>query len=197
MSNRSYPPFAEFTIQPKKPPLPPVLLPKVEMQRIETTEWPRVGLETRREFEAFFCEHQEHVLRIALAITGDREAASDAAQEAFVKVLDRWRRVRAMEKPEAFLKRIAVRCAIDVLRDRRGVHEITERAAASFDPDGIAVRQTLARLKPDQQAVLALAVGQGWSYAEVAEALGIPAGTVASRIHAAKEAFRRHWGNEQ
>jgi len=175
-----------------------VLNPKVEMQRVEAAEWLGMRADTtQREFEIFFCEHRDTVLRVALAITGDHESASDAAQEAFVKVLDRWKRVRLMESPAGFLKTTVVRCAVDILRSRRRNAEERERLHVNHDAERIAVRHALARLKPDQRAVLALSIGEGWSYAEIAEALKIPVGTVGSRIHAAKEAFRREWGDER
>lgn len=168
------------------------------MQRVETAEWIRMRAETtQREFETFFCEHRDAVLRAALAITGDLDSAHDAVQEAFVKVLDRWSRVRAMDKPEAFLKKTVVRCSIDILRAREKTTQHQEDVAKEADQDRVAVREALSKLKPDQQAILALFVGEGWSYVEISEALKIPLGTVASRIHAAKEAFRREWGDEQ
>jgi len=57
----------------------------------------------------------------------------------------------------------------------------------------LAVRQALARLEPEQRALLALATGEGLSYREISETLGVPEGTVGSRLHAAKAAFKRVW----
>jgi RNA polymerase sigma factor (sigma-70 family) len=168
------------------------------MQRVEAAEWLRMRADsTQREFEIFFCDNRDAAMRIAFAITGDHESASDAVQEGFVKLLDRWKRVRTMDSPTGFLKTTVARCAVDILRSRRRNADERESFKAETDPERIAVRQALAKLKPDQQAVLALSVGEGWSYAEIAEALKIPVGTVASRIHGAKEAFRRQWGDER
>lgn len=168
------------------------------MQRVEAAEWVEMRTDrTQTEFETFFCEHRDAILRIAHAITGDHESASDAAQEAFVKVLDRWKRVRSMESPAGFLKTTVVRCAVDILRSRRKDAQEHQNFRPNADTDGLAVRHALAKLNPDQQAILALSIGEGWSYAEIAEVLRIPVGTVGSRIHAAKEAFRRQWGDER
>jgi RNA polymerase sigma-70 factor (ECF subfamily) len=152
--------------------------------------------DSRKEFEAFFRQHHELALRIAHSILGNPDLANDAAQEAFVKVLDRWPHVREMESSGRFLRQIIVRCAIDILRNRRREVQHDEDRCNPSHHETIAVKHALAKLKPDQQVILALAIGEGWSYAEIAEALNIPPGTVASRIHAAKEAFRRQWGNE-
>ena len=168
------------------------------MQRVETAEWTGMRADdTQKEFEIFFCAHRDTVLRLAQAITGDSESAHDAAQEAFVKILDRWQKVKAMEAPEAFLKRVVVRCSIDILRARKRYSESEPAITTESNANDIAVRQALAKLKPDQQAILALSIGEGWSYNEIAKALSIPQGTVGSRIHAAKEAFRKQWGDEQ
>src|SRR4051794_33943315 len=111
------------------------------MQRVETAEWMRMRADTtHKEFEAFFCEHRDAVLRLANSVTGDPESASDAAQEAFVKVLDRWPRVRDMENPQAFLKKIVVRCAVDILRSRGRLEEQKELAGNETDAESIAVR---------------------------------------------------------
>ena len=168
------------------------------MQRVETAEW--LGMRaanTQREFEIFFCEHRDAAARLALAITGDHDSASDAVQEGFVKVLDRWKAVREMDSPVGFLKTTVARCAIDILRSRRRDTPEKECLGTEHDPERIAIRQALAKLKPNQQAVLALSIGEGWTYAEIADALDIPIGTVGSRVHAAKEAFRRQWGDER
>lgn len=168
------------------------------MQRVDAADW--IGMRagtTQREFEAFFCEHRDAAMRIAHAITGDSESANDAVQEAFVKILDRWKRVRDMESPQGFLKRTLVRCSIDILRARDKHKESLQDKGFEPDAAGLAVKHVLSKLKPDQQAILALSIGEGWSYEEIAGALRIPQGTVGSRIHAAKEAFRREWGDEK
>jgi len=168
------------------------------MPRVEAAEW--TGMRAKpvhAEFEAFFCEHREMALRVAQAITGDRESASDAAQEAFVRILDRWKKVSNMQSPEAFLKTTIVRCAIDILRSRARLTSQQDIQVEGENAERIAVQQALSKLSPDHQAILALSIGEGWSYDEIAASLKIPQGTVASRIHAAKEAFRRVWGDER
>ena len=59
----------------------------------------------------------------------------------------------------------------------------------------MAVRHALSRLAPKDRALLALAHMEGLSYAELSDTLGIPSGTVGSRLHAAREAFRKEWGD--
>src|SRR3569832_1958796 len=131
------------------------------MQRIEAADWTGMRAEsTQREFELFFCEHRDAAFRLALSITGDRESANDAVQEAFVKVLDRWKRVKAMDSPDGFLKQTLVRCCIDILRLRKRSVESREELTTLVSQEAIAVRQSLGKLKPDQQAILALFIGE-------------------------------------
>ncbi len=111
---------------------------------------------------------------------------------------------RSEARPEAevlpaWLNTIAVRQALTTLEKAQRT-----RAASSIErvhhPEldlRLCVESTLDRLSPEHRTLLALCVGEGWSYAEVAEALEVPAGTVASRLHAAKEAFRRAWGGDE
>ena len=80
------------------------------------------------------------------------------------------------------------------MRSRRPTTELQAEEAHSPDLDGqIQVARTLQRLKPDQRALLALALGEGLSYRETAAALSIPEGTVSSRLNTAKVAFRKLW----
>jgi RNA polymerase sigma factor (sigma-70 family) len=59
-------------------------------------------------FEGFFEEHYERLLRVMYLSTGDRHEAEDLAQDAFVRVYERWDRVRGMERPDGYLYRTAL-----------------------------------------------------------------------------------------
>jgi RNA polymerase sigma factor (sigma-70 family) len=66
------------------------------------------------------------------------------------------------------------------------------RCASS--PEGLVdIDDALARLPPSQRVVLVLRTREGLSEQEIAAALGIPAGTVKSRLHRARAAFREGW----
>ena len=55
----------------------------------------------------------------------------------------------------------------------------------------------LAALPPDQREVLLMVCLEEWSYQQVAEILGLPIGTVMSRLHAARRRIRQHLGEEE
>jgi RNA polymerase sigma-70 factor (ECF subfamily) len=128
--------------------------------------------------------------RVAFAILGRREAAEDVVEEALLKALE------SKVEPQnvaAWVRTIVVRTALNARRDKATVGlEFEPEIHCELD-EGIAVRATLARLESDQRALLALAIGEGLSYRELADVFGVPEGTISSRLHAAKAAFRREW----
>lgn len=135
-------------------------------------------------------------VRIALSILGSADAAEDVAQEVMLRAHRSCGAV-APEAIEAWVRKTAVRCSLTALQARRPVELSVESACQDGEIDTrLAVEAALARLPHDQRALLALAVGQGWSYQEIADALEIPVGTVGSRLHAAKAAFRAVWEDE-
>ncbi len=126
--------------------------------------------------------------RVAFAVLGNREQAEDVAHDALLKALE------SREEPDsmaAWVRTIVVRTALNAKR-KPGSDPLNE-CAAKEHVDDVAVRITLQRLPSDQRALLALAIGEGLSYRELADAFGVPEGTIASRLSAAKAAFRREW----
>jgi RNA polymerase sigma factor (sigma-70 family) len=133
-------------------------------------------------------------LRLALRITGSSESAEDVVQEAMLRLLraETWPSHPQAER--AYFRRTVVRCALDILAKRQDLDLSSEMPEPTRDPEGnMDIGRTLVRLRPEHQVILALAFGEGLSHKEMAELLDIPMGTVGSRIHAAKAAFRREW----
>jgi len=133
---------------------------------------------------------RSHAFRLALAIVNDRDLAEDIAQEAMIKLHQN----PGVVAPEAWLRRVVTNLALNALRSQREVSLELDRPAP--DPgheERMQVERTLQRLSPEQRVVLALALGEGLTYLEIAETLEIPEGTVASRLAAAKDAFRKEW----
>lgn len=150
-----------------------------------------------REAEAFHSElarYREFVFRCALAVCGEPDGAEDVAQEVLLIMYRSERAFQSVENPYAWVRRVTVRCATKHLKRRRSSDPIPENLQAQgADPDSLAVYAVLRQLSPEQRALLGMALNQGLSYREIGDALGIPEGTVASRLNTAKKAFQRIW----
>jgi RNA polymerase sigma-70 factor, ECF subfamily len=153
-------------------------------------------------FEELVRGRIDDVFRVALTILSNPSDARDATQEAFVAV---WRSLPSLRDPDRFdpwLRQITVNSARMTLRRRRRVREIA--LPADVDPDGLGrplmgqgdvaatdFDRAFERLSVDQRALLAAHHLDGRSVAGLAGELGIPAGTVKSRLHAARAALQR------
>lgn len=135
--------------------------------------------------------------RAAYALLGQREAAEDVLQEAFEKAfrgLERLDRSRAIGP---WLQRIMVNCALDALRrrSRRPEAALTDDVASGPDESTHATEtvdlvRTLARLHPDRRAAVVLRHYLGYSPAEIATMMGVPEGTVSSRLDRGRRDLR-------
>jgi len=138
-------------------------------------------------FAELFRRHWPHAHRAAWLVVHDATAAEDVAQEAFlaaVRSLDRFDRRRPFGP---WLHRIVVNRAIDYARARELRREVADAGVepAVFDrPDapGDDVLGALAALPPDQRAVIVMRHLLGFTPGEIASALGLPRGTVNSRL---------------
>jgi RNA polymerase sigma-70 factor (ECF subfamily) len=127
------------------------------------------------------------------------DAGDDALQETMVAVMRNIGSVREPAALRGWVRRIAVREAVRAARRGRDVP--VDPADLAVDPgvrvpDGataVEVRQILAGLAPEQRAVLVLRDVDGMAESEMADVLGVAPGTVKSRLHRARAAFRARW----
>lgn len=135
---------------------------------------------------------------VARMMLNDGDLADDAVQEALVTA---WRDLRGLRDPDRFgawLHRILVRCVFrEARRERRAAgvkFALDDDFEAPSRPDVTADRDEIdrgfRRLKAEQRAVLVLHHYLGFNDREVAEVLGVPAGTVKSRLNRATAAMR-------
>ncbi len=139
--------------------------------------------------EKLFRAHWPRAYRAALLVVGDAAAAEDIAQESFlaaVRSLDRFDRRRPFGP---WLHRIVVNRAIDFTRARRlrreiDLERIAEPAGAERELDSRAeeIAVALSSLGPEQRAVIVLRYLLEYTPGEIAEILGLPRGTVNSRL---------------
>ena len=156
---------------------------------------------------AFYEQYGSMVLALLMKMLGSRAEAEEILQEVFVEL---WRRAPEYDGSRgsvvAWVVTVARCRALDALRartrrhgDRRSEYSegdllVTERAR----PDVLvsstrwhqALRQAFERLNAEQRAVLELSYFQGMSHGEIADTLGLPVGTVKSRILAGMRSMR-------
>jgi RNA polymerase sigma-70 factor, ECF subfamily len=137
--------------------------------------------------EALYRSHWRPAYRAAYLIVHDQAAAEDIAQEAFLsalRALDRFDRRRPFGP---WLHRIVVNRAIDWSRARalRGeVGELPDRGSPIGNPDASTaeIAPALSALSPEHRAVVVLRYLLGYSPGEISKLLGVPRGTVNSRL---------------
>lgn len=151
--------------------------------------------------------HQDHLYGVAYRVVGDREAAADAVQEAFLSAYRNLSRFRG-DSFRSWLTRITVNAATDVLRNRkrRPADPYPEWEDDTWQPPAddsegpeqrAIVRQrsrtiaeALSRISEDQRIAIVLFDVEGYDYQEIAEMTGVSLGTVKSRIHRGRLALR-------
>lgn len=135
---------------------------------------------------------------IAFRILRDPDQAEDALQRALIQVWEGLPGLRDPDRFDAWAYRLVVHASFREAsrRTRRigAVREIGVEAAGEDRADEIAdrdeIEQCFRHLTPQHRAVLVLRYYAGLAVPEIAEVLGIPAGTAASRLHYATRSFR-------
>lgn len=136
------------------------------------------------------------VRRVSARVAGPQ--AEDAAQEALLAIFRDLPGLRAPEAIVSWASAVTARIAARVDRgDRRQRGRAgpvdPERLASWFEHDALEVTDVLARLPARDHEVLVLRDLQGLSERETAVTLGVPVGTVKSRVHRARRRFREEW----
>ncbi len=155
-------------------------------------------------FELLYRKYSSRLYRTALAITGDRGAAEEILQDAFVRAYAAMGKADGSVSLSPWLHRIVVNLScnwvrrnrqrllsLDTWLDRLVVPAVSlEHAAESIELSEI-VRDALIALGLNQRAVLVLFYVLGFSLLEIACILDCPVGTVKSRLHYACKALRK------
>lgn len=149
------------------------------------------------EFTAFVAERGQVLLRIAHALTGDRESAQDLVQGALAKAYARWPRIHS--DAEAYVRKIIYNDRASAWRRPARRNEVfvavvpdraVERRHDQDVTDRLTVRDALLSLPARQRAVLVMRYLEDRSVEETAEALGCRPGTVASQASRALAKLR-------
>ena len=171
---------------------------------VVTAERPRADRSDGGRLEELFRVHAPEATRLAFLLTGERALAEDLVQDAFVKLLGRYRDLR---NPDAFwwyLRRTIVNLSTSHFR-RRGVERawLARQRPDEAAPDAHDVgerdrlQSALMKLRPEQRAAIVLRFYEDLSEADTAEALGKPLGTVKSTVSRGLERLRHELPEEE
>jgi len=167
---------------------------------IAQREWEReaAGVATRQEFEALLTDAAPLAFRVARGVLRNSADAEDVAQEALLRAYRRFDRLREPQRFRGWLVRIAFRIALDRLRSskRREQREtlwsrsaplVTTEDAAATSEFQRHLERALAQISEKYRLVLLLNAMVGHTLEEIASLLGVPLGTVKSRLFFARK----------
>lgn len=170
-----------------------IVIPMDERADNPTTE--------RQAFAVFFVEQYERLGKAMFLLTGDAREAEDLAQDAMVRICERWDRVGSMESPEGYLYRTAMNLYRGRLR-RASVRLRRRISPSEVDPlQAVEDRGDLGRLlrtlPSNQRDALVLVEWLDLSAEQAAAILDIKPGSVRARGSRAKAALRSARGEEE
>jgi RNA polymerase sigma-70 factor (ECF subfamily) len=156
-----------------------------------------VGQDGGRTFEQFFAASYGRLVGLLFAVLHDRAQAEDAVQDAFASALVRWPVLRGYHDPEAWVRTVAFRRAID--HHRRNARQLRSLLRLGPPPslppvgaDHVDLVRALRRLPLAQREVLVLHYVAELATDQVAAELRLPVGTVKSRLARGRAALASH-----
>jgi RNA polymerase sigma-70 factor, ECF subfamily len=157
-------------------------------------------------YETIVRYYEGFVFSVAVRVTFDRDLAYDVTQDTFLKLYGSLPKFRGQSRLSSYLYRIATNAGIDAVR-KRSQHPVSSGDAqadlltvespqtASDGPDveevKSALRAALQKIDPVFRAAFALVDLEGLSYEDAAFRLGVPVGTVKSRVFRARGELRK------
>jgi RNA polymerase sigma-70 factor, ECF subfamily len=172
------------------------------LRLIAESEPPAAALAETASFESFVIENQARLFGSLCLMTGSRHEAEEIAQEAFVRVLERWDRVRGLDDPTGYLFITAMNVSRQRLRRagialRRSIGIAPSEDAFGPVEDREVVLDALTRLPLDQRAALVVTALLGYSSEEAGQMLGARPSTIRARATRARTALRDLIGEER
>lgn len=145
-------------------------------------------------FEDFYAAHRDEMARALGLALRDAALGTEAADEAFARACQRWGQVSSYANPQGWVFRVGLNWARSWLRRVRRERErrplLAQPHATEDRPRDLDLEQALSTLNDAHRAVIVARFYLDWSVAETAEALGIAAGTVKSRLSRGLEQLR-------
>lgn len=156
--------------------------------------------------EALYDMYSASLFGVILRIVNDTPTAEDVLQEAFVKI---WHSATSYsaEKGRLFtwMVNIARNLAIDKIRSKdfknqfknqeleNNVGYIEKHNSTEYKPELLGVKELVDKLRPEQKSILDLIYFKGYTHTEAADELGMPLGTIKTRLRMAIQQLRKHF----
>lgn len=158
-------------------------------------------------FNQIMRNHEDRVFSVCLRIMGEREHALDATQEAFLTAFRKAGQFKGSSALGTWIYRIAVNTCYDQLRKQK--RRRTDPMADHLEPADYAaedavesaglrpeIQRALAAIPADFRVAVVLSDIEGMGLPDVAEVLGVPVGTVKSRVFRGRRLLARELGNQ-
>ena len=159
-------------------------------------------------FEFLVKKYRREAFFHARALLGNQEDAADACQESFTKAFMAIPKLTRLDAFYPWFYRILRNCCLNMIRKKKSAtkyqtekHRDAALAVDASNPSNTLekreeqefVWQVLKSINPDFREILVMKYIQGLHYAEISQYLGIPRGTVMSRLYYARKAFREKY----
>lgn len=134
------------------------------------------------------------LVQVLTLVAGSRAEAEDVVQEAFVRLVPRWSKISTYDDPEAWVRSVAFKILSNRFRRSRNAVAASRRVSLAVQTsevsgDSVDVGRALAALPLEQREVVVLHHLLDLPVAEIAASLGVPVGTVKSRLSRARDAL--------
>lgn len=160
-----------------------------------------------REFTNFCLESRVRTIALIALVTRDVHAAEDAAQEAYARAYQRWKRVGRLRRPDLWVVRVGTNIAISNWKKTNREREIdltNEQWSSETGDDNLEgliarelwVRWGLGSLSVNQRVAFVMRHAQGWSTDEIAEAMGTTGATVRTHLDRARRRLQTLLGKD-
>ncbi|MEA2433378.1 MAG: hypothetical protein QOG54_835 [Actinomycetota bacterium] len=144
-------------------------------------------------FANFFRAHYEAITRSVYGIVRNAETAKDVAQDAFIQVDKHWAKVSRYDRPDLWVRRVAIRLAVKNVRRQALGDKLIRRLAQSprSDPStDLDLDEALSELSPMQRAAVVLYYYEGFDTTDLGHILDCSAATVRVHLNRARNKLR-------
>ena len=149
-------------------------------------------------YERLFAAEYSHVRRTVFVMTGDQATAEGVTQDAFVQLLLHWPKVSRYNRPDAWVRRVAIRLAVRTMK-REGRRQLVESGYEPASPSSgldLDLVAAIRDLPVKQQAVLVLFYFEDRPMKEIAQLMGMSESTGFVHLHRARAKLASLLGEE-